>query len=167
MLFRSVATELYMRNLLFDFATNYYWNHPGISSPDQFVFTDQDYTDFRNFVTARDFNYRTTTEESISQLINNAKREKYYEVHQDLFNKLEKEVSHNLEQDLAIFRDEITKLLEEEIIGRYFYEEGTIAWSIKEDEQVKKALETLNNREKYISILSGKIVPELTAGSKN
>ena len=33
---------------------------------------------------------------------------------------------------------------------------GAIAWTIKKDEQVLKALEILNNKMKYNSILNGK-----------
>jgi carboxyl-terminal processing protease len=104
----------------------------------------------------RNFNYKTTTEESLNELIANAKKEKYYDLHKELFTEMEEDVAHNLEQDLTIFRDEITQLIEEEIIGRYFYEEGAIGWSLQKDEQVKKAIEILNDREKYTSILSGK-----------
>jgi carboxyl-terminal processing protease len=152
----QITTELYLRNYIFDFATRYYRAHPDITSPSQFSLTEQDYTDFRNFLTDRKFNYRTVTETSLNELIANAKKEKYYDLHKDIFTELEKDIAHNLDKDLAIFRDEITEILEEEIIGRYFYEEGTIAWSIKKDEQISKALEILNNKEKYSSILSGK-----------
>ncbi len=54
----------------------------------------------------------------------------------------------------------------EEIIGRYFYEEGAIAWSVKKDEQISKAIEVLNNREKYNSILNGKTGPRLITGKE-
>ena len=70
---------------------------------------------------------------------------------------LEKDIAHSLDQDLTLFRSEITDLIEDEIISRYFYEEGAIAWTIKKDEQVLKALEILNNKEEYNSILKGKI----------
>jgi carboxyl-terminal processing protease len=150
------TTELYMRYFIFDFATQYYWNHPEIKSPSQFVFTDKDYNDFRSFLISRNFSYKTFTETSLNELIDNAKREKYYDLHKDLFSELEKDVAHSLDQDLTVFRPEITELLEEEIIGRYFYDEGAIAWSVKKDEQISKALEVLNNKEKYSSILSGK-----------
>ena len=33
--------------------------------------------------------------------------------------------------------------------------EGAIAWTIKKDEQVTKALQILNNKEEYSSILKG------------
>jgi carboxyl-terminal processing protease len=150
------TTELYLRYFIFDFATQYYWNHPEIKSPSQFVFTDKDYSDFRSFLISRNFSYKTFTETSLNELIDNAKREKYYDLHKDLFSELEKDVAHSLDQDLTVFRPEITELLEEEIIGRYFYDEGAIAWSVKKDEQISKALEVLNNKEKYSSILSGK-----------
>jgi carboxyl-terminal processing protease len=155
-LLNQVATELYVRNLIFDFATQYYWAHPEIKTPSQFTFTDKDYADFRNFLLTRKFDYRTTTEESLNELIANAKREKYYDLHKDLFTELEKDVAHSLDQDMAIFREEIQELLEEEIVSRYFYEEGAIAWTINKDEQVNKAVEILNNRDKYSSILNGK-----------
>jgi len=152
----QISAELYIRYLIFDFATQYCNTHPAINSLSEFKFTDQDYTDFRNFINTRNFNYKTVTEESLNELIANAKKEKYYDINKELFSELEKDVAHNPEKDLTIFRDEITELIEEEILGRYFYEEGAIAWSLKKDEQVKKAVEILNDKEKYASILSGK-----------
>jgi carboxyl-terminal processing protease len=152
----QIATELYLRNYIFDFATNYYWNRPMVKSPGQFSFTDQDYADFKSFLQKRDFSYKTGTEESFNDLITSAKREKYYDIHKDLFNELEKDIAHSLDQDLTLFRSEITELIEDEIISRYFYEAGAIEWTIKKDEQIIKALEVLNNKEEYYSILKGK-----------
>jgi carboxyl-terminal processing protease len=151
----QISSELFLRNYIFDFATNYYWAHPDIKSPDQFKFTDQDYNDFKTFLLNRNFNYKTGTEESLNDLITNAKKEKYYDIHKELFNDLEKDVAHNLDQDLKMFKNEITDLLEDEIVSRYFYENGAIAYTIKNDEQVLKARDILNNKEEYYSILKG------------
>jgi len=74
----------------FDFATKYYWSHPEIKTPSQVVLSDQDYADFRNFLIARKFDYKTVTEQSLNELISNAKKEKYYDLHKDLFNEIEK-----------------------------------------------------------------------------
>jgi len=151
----QISSELFLRNYIFDYATAYFWAHPNITSPNQFTFTDQDYSDFKTFLINRKFNYKTSTEESLNELIANAKKEKYYDIHKDLFNDLEKDVTHNLNQDLTMFRSEITDLLEDEIVGRYFYEQGAIAWTIKKDEQVLKARDLLNDRGEYDSILKG------------
>lgn len=163
----QVSTELYIRNFIFDFATRYYWNHPDIKSPSQFVFADKDYNDFKEFLKSRKFNYTTDTEQSLDELISDAKKEKYFDLHKDLFTELEKDVAHNLDKDLLLFRDEIKELLEEEIIGRYFYEGGAISWSITKDEQVKKALETLRDKNTYSSVLSGKAKSVLITGKDN
>jgi carboxyl-terminal processing protease len=152
----QITTELFLRNYIFDFASRYYWSHPGIKKIEDFSFTDKDYSDFRDYLISRKFNYRTFTEESLNELIANAKKEKYYDLHKDLFIELQQDLNHTLEQDLKVFRPEITGLLEDEILSRYFYEEGSISWSVKTDEQVLKAVEILNKREDYNSILQGK-----------
>lgn len=152
----QISAELYLRNYIFDYATQYYWVHPDIKSPDQFSLTDKDYADFKTMLLNRKFSYKTSTEESFNELIASAKREKYYDKHKEIFTALEKDIAHNLDEDLIMFRSEISDLIEDEIISRYFYEDGAIAWTIKKDEQVSKALEILNNKEVYSSILKGK-----------
>ncbi len=150
----QIATELYTRNIIFDFATQYYWNHPEIKNINEFSLDDQDYESFINLVYSRNFNYQTRTERSFAQFVENARKEKYYERNKELFLSLQKEISHDLKKDLEIFREEITDLLTDEIISRYFYEEGAIEWSIRKDQQVQKALEILKNKPLYNSILS-------------
>ena len=54
-------------------------------------------------------------------------------------------------------------MLEDEIISRYFYEEGAIAQTIKNDEQVQKAVEVLTDKNLYSSILKGKAGSVLVA----
>jgi carboxyl-terminal processing protease len=152
----QITTELYIHNYIFDFATQYYWTHTDIKTPEQFKLTEQDYSDFRKFLTDRNFSYKTSTEESFADLVSNAKKDKYYDKHKDLFNSVQKEITHNPDEDLTAYRNEITQLLSEEIIARYFYEDGAIAWSIKTDDQVKKAISVLGDRSLYNSILSGK-----------
>lgn len=163
----QIATELYLRNFVFDFATRYYWSHPGPVTIDQFSLTDKDYSDFRDFLVSRNFSYQTVTQESLNDLIASAKREKYYDQHKELFTELEKELNHSLDQDLKIFKTEIKELLEDEIISRYLYEEGSIEWSVKTDVQVLKAIDILNNTERYNSILQGKAGSSLITHDDN
>jgi carboxyl-terminal processing protease len=151
----QIATELYLRNQIFDFATSFYWAHPDIKTPDELSFSDKDYNEFKEFLKKRNFNYKTLTEESLNELIDIAKKEKYYTQHEDLFQALEKDLAHSLYEDLDTFRPEITELLEDEINRRYFYESGAIGATIKKDEQVIKAMEVLNNRKVYESVLKG------------
>lgn len=163
----QVATELYMRNYIFDYATSYYRSHPVLSSIKDFRITDQDYADFGNYLKSRKFSYTTGTEASLNDLIESAKSEKYYEVHKELLTELQNDLAHDLDKDLSIFRNEITGLLADEIIGRYFYDEGSISYSLSDDVQVLKAVETLRNRELFTSLLNGKSGAITLAGKEN
>jgi carboxyl-terminal processing protease len=162
----QIASELYLRNYIFDYATEYYWAHPEIKSPDQFKFTDQNFSDFKTFLTKKNFDYKTVTEQSFNELVTNAKKEKYYDIHKDLFTSLEKDITHDVDTDLSTFKNEITELIEDEIMGRYFYEDGAIKWTIKTDVQILKAIELLKNKEQYNSILKGKSGAIRTTGGK-
>lgn len=152
----QIAAELYMRNFIFDYATRYFWNNPAPELPEKFIVSDQIYTDFTNFLRERNFSYSTITELSLNELISNAKKEKYYELHKDLFTELQNDLRHTLENDLVTFRNEISELLADEIIGRYYYEEGSIKYSLGTDEQVMKAVEILKRGDEYKSILQGR-----------
>jgi carboxyl-terminal processing protease len=110
----------------------------------------------------RNFSYKTVTETSLNQLIENARKEKYYDIHKELFTQLENDVNHSLEHDLSVFKPEITELIEEEIVRRYFYEGGAIEYSLKKDEQITRAIEILNDPSRYNLVLSGKSAPEMT-----
>jgi carboxyl-terminal processing protease len=155
----QIATELYLRNYIFDFATQYYWAHPEIKPIDQFKFTEKDFADFHDYLIKRKFSYKTMTEDSFNDLVANAKKEKYYDEHKDLFASIEKDIAHDLDEDLGHFKKEITDLIEDEIITRYFYESGAISKSVLKDDQVLKAIEILNNHSQYNAILSGKSLP--------
>ena len=159
----QLTTELYMRNYIFDFATSYYWSHRDITSPDQFRFTDKDYTDFRNYLVSKNFNYKTNTEEAFADMVSTAKKENYYDRHKELFANLEKDLTHNLDEDLAMYKNELIQLLSEEIIGRYFYESGAVEWTVKNDPMIKRAVDVLANTADYNAILSGKSGSPTTA----
>jgi len=154
----QLATELYTRNLVFDYATNYYWSHPEIKNIEEIKITDEDFNDFISFLEERGFNYQTYTEKSFSELVENAKKEKYYEPNRELFSALQKEITHNLRKELLNYKEEISELLCDEIVSRYFYEEGAIKWSVKYDDQIQKALEVLKNKALYRAILEGNTV---------
>jgi carboxyl-terminal processing protease len=163
----QLTTELYLRNFIFDFATQYYWSHPEIKNPEQFIFTEKDFADFTKYIKDKSFNYKTITEQSFNELVANAKREKYYDIHKDLFTELEKDITHDLEEDLKTFKSEITELLSDEIIGRYFYEDGAIKWTLKTDEQILKAIKVLDNKDQYSLILNGKSGSILVTSKNN
>ena len=69
----------------------------------------------------------------------------------------------NLDKDLKEFKDEISELLEDEIISRYYYQKGAIRAAINDDKGIKKAIEELNSETAYYSYFkSGKVIASIS-----
>ena len=151
----NIAISLYTKSLIFDYATQYAIKHETIPAISEFEITTELYNDFKNFLSDKDYDYETNSDENLKALIESAKREKYYEKAKEEFEELELKLAHDKEKDLETFKDDIKKYLKDEIVGRYYYQDGRIRASIDNDETVFKAVEILQNKESYKSILDG------------
>lgn len=155
----NVATNLVTGSLIFDFATYYNSKTEKIASPEEFVITPEIYTDFIQFVKGQDFKYESKTESELDNLLEVAKREKYYDISKDEFENLKLKLGHNLDQDLEHFKKEISELLADEIVSRYYYQKGAIKAALRDDSDVSKALDILHKPDGYAAIFdSGRIV---------
>jgi len=145
----NLALELVTRFVLFDFATNYAWKNASISRPEEFEITDALYQEFSDYVKKSPFKYDSETEEALSELIKMAKQEKYYEVAGEEFLTLEAKLKPDLDKDLKLFRKDISMLLKDEIVGRYYYQKGAIRASLRDDTDIQKARELLSVPDTY------------------
>jgi carboxyl-terminal processing protease len=150
-----ISISLIRKNLFFDYATEYYYAHPEIPAAKDFKISDDDYAKFIQWLSNKDYDYVTEVEQTIDDLIESAKDEKYYEDIEEQIVALRKKVQHNKESDLKKFEDEIKVQLEQEIVSRYYLEPGQIENAFDDDPVVKAAIEVLNNTEEYNSLLAG------------
>ena len=102
----------------------------------KFNITDDMYNDFENYVRQRNFTYTTKSEESLKKLIETARQEKYYDLASSEFSSLELKLTHDNSKDLFHFRDEISSLLKQEIVSRYYYQWGTMEATIENDSEI-------------------------------
>ena len=144
-----LAIELVTRFTIFDFATQFAAKNPTILQPEEFVITGDIYNDFSAFVKNNNFLYDSETEKAFEQLVQTAKEEKYFDVAGEKFSLLEASLKPDLDKDLQLFRKEISDLLKDEIVGRYYYQKGAIRATIKADPDILKAREVLNNQGEY------------------
>ena len=150
--YSGVTQALMEKNAIFDYATNYYYNHQ-LAQPEQFKFTDADYEDFKKFLNSTDFDYTTKTEKELKETFKTAKEEGFNEDIKNQYQKLLKEIEKAKAQDLEDKKPEIVSLLTDEIIKRYFYQEGLYDYYIEENPEIIKAKEILNNPNEYNKIL--------------
>ena len=155
----NVAVNLVTQSVIFDFATYFNSKTEKIATPEEFKITPEIYTDFVQFVKNQDFKYESKTEEELDQLLDVAKKEKYYDISKNEFDKLKAILGHNLDQDLDHFKVEISNMLADEIVSRYYYQKGAIKASLKDDSDITKALEILRKPDAYTAIFdAGRVI---------
>ncbi|HMU76688.1 MAG: S41 family peptidase [Bacteroidetes bacterium] len=148
-----ISQSLLLKYLLFDYATMYRNTHPSIAPAKEFHLSDAEYAEFVKWISAKDYDYETKSEKILDEFKTTAEKEKYFSAAAAEFEVLKKKISHDKNADLQKFKDEITELLENEIVSRYYYQSGQIEASFKNDLEIKKAAEALKNKDVYSSIM--------------
>ena len=156
--YSNIATSLEVKYMIFDYATKYKNAHPAIVSPREFIVTDEIYNDFATFISDKDYDYTTKSEQTLKDLKKNAENEKYYDDIKTEYDALKNKMMHNKKKDVEKFRDEIKQLLKEEIVSRYYYQKGRQEAKISSDREIKKALEIFNDNKTYTGILDGSVI---------
>lgn len=151
----KITISLFNKNIIFDYATQYYLKHDTIIPPKDFTFTDDDYNKFIEFIADKDFDYKTKSEKTLNTLKEIAKKEKYYDSATEEFEALQIKIAHDKDKDLNTFKDEIKELIRQEIVSRYYYQKGRIEALLFNDNEINKAIEVLSNLNDYYSILEG------------
>ncbi|NDV42096.1 S41 family peptidase [Flagellimonas sediminis] len=147
----TLIDALQDNDVVFDFATNYFYDH-SFANVDDFVFSDADYNAFKKYVQEQNFTFQTKTEELLEQSINADDSLLGAEV-QEKYKDLLLAVNRGKISALDSYKNEIKKLLEDEIITRYFYREGLYQYFLAHDDAILTAKELLADNSKYASIL--------------
>ena len=136
-------------DMIFDYATQYVIKHPAIAKVEDFQLTEADYLDFKEMLKKRNFSYDRQSEAMLKKLKEMAEFEGYLENASEEFSALEKKLQHNLDLELDRFSKDIKPLIAEEIVKRYYFEKGAVQETLKDDADLKKALEVLQKPEEY------------------
>lgn len=147
------TSELYVQNVVFDFATRYYWSKPQPSTLDSLKVTDADLDQFKTFLNERKFTYKTGSETLLDELVSVAGEEGLYEENRATIDKLKSGLSHTLDREMKLYGPDVKELIESELAGRYFYDWGMVKYSIGRDSQVKEAISIAGDSARYASLL--------------
>ena len=137
--------------LLFDFATDFYYRN-SFDQVSDFAFSDQDYKSFKAFAKKKGVQVNTSTE----GLIKKAK-ETPNELMTDeviaAFENLEKKFQEEKLNALDTYRLPIQKILEEELLKRYFYRKGLYSYYLQKDPVIQEARSVLADSNRYEALL--------------
>ena len=153
--FSKLTSVLVFKNYVFNYATDYKRGHSDIESASTFSLSTSDYNNFIAYLGDKEVEYTMDSEEMLQELKEIAKEEKYYDDSEIEFDALFAKLKPSLKDDMVRYKDEIIELLENEIVSRYYYQNGRVEASLKNDPYMKEAKEVLKNQVRYKSILAG------------
>lgn len=148
-----IAASLLHNNLIFDYATRYYYAHPQAPALGQFRLGENDFQDFVSYLSGKDYAYKTRSEMALERFRETARQEGYFEAVSDEYQALQRGLGHDKRQDLLKHKKEIGQLLEEEIMSRYYMQAGRIAEGIVPDSVVNAAAALLADPGRYQALL--------------
>jgi carboxyl-terminal processing protease len=138
--------------LIFDYATQFAQSRPQIDSVEIFEFND--WEGFQQFARSKNFDYQTISEKKMTELREIATREGF-----PLGNEiqaLEEKVKVEKKNEMLRNKERILHEIEQEIVGRYYFQRGKVRKNLVNDPEIKAAINLLNDPTRYQSILEGK-----------
>lgn len=149
-----IAATLYANNILYNYATKFYYANSEIAPAKEFEMNDAQMNAFKEYALQTEFTYTTQSEEKLKEWKEVSEKEGYYNMSEKEFNALMAKVASSKERDFEIFKDEIQELLENEIVSRYYFQKGRAEHNFKHDEAVKAALKVLSDPKEYKNLLN-------------
>lgn len=138
----------------FDFVTNWTQQHKEIPPVDAFSVSDADFEALKAYEAEKGFTYDRQSEKVLKNLKEVAEFEGYLEGDTAWFKTLEAKLTPDLNRDFDRFKKEVKKLLETEIVKRYYYQKGELLVGLKDDDVLQKALEVLSDPTLYHKTLT-------------
>lgn len=155
----SISQALINNYIIFDYATYYKTTHPTISNARSFSLSDAEYEDFTKWQSTRSYDYITESEKKLEELKEKAEREKYFDHIKAQYEAVKKSLEHDKLTDLRLNKDEVKEMLENEIVSRYYFQNGRIETSFDTDPEVQAALKALNDPAVYRSMFNREYKP--------
>jgi carboxyl-terminal processing protease len=145
---KKIPTMLYYldsQNLFFHFVIEWRHKHPSIASPETFNLPESAWQEFVDYVKRKNFTYDRQSEKALNSLREIMEFEGYMDTASDEFNALANKLKPNLDRDLKLYRQQISDLLARETVQHYYLARGSVVYSLRDDDAIKKATEALTD----------------------
>jgi carboxyl-terminal processing protease len=156
------AVAVYSRGLIDDFAGE--WCRAHRADPDAapidpatFALSDGEWAGFTRFMADKTVEYESATGSTLDYLRRVAGYERYLTPETGaLIDSLASMLRDDIPTGLALYRDELTDLIEDAVLLRTHYQKGVIRHDLTDDPALQRAIEVLGDRVEYSDILTSR-----------
>lgn len=142
----QISNSLSRQNIIFNFVSKWASEKETIPSPRAFEVTEELYNEFIAFVRQSDFSFKTKADKQLARLQSTVEEEAYFGQITDEISLLEKKLENLKERDLIKYKKEISYLLEQEILLRYYYQAGSVEGYFLDTPEVQEAVSLLTDK---------------------
>ena len=139
----DITYSLYMDHYFFDYATRYRHSHDSIAKPEEFEITDEEIESFCAYLDERGYKYETETSKFYDDMLKMAKHEDIDSATIAQLEAYEEILRPSYKEAIARNKEGVKELLGSEIVLRYYYQKGQIAYTLRFDKELKRALQEL------------------------
>jgi carboxyl-terminal processing protease len=153
--YHQITQTLVSKYLIFDYATEFARKNATIAAAKDFTLSDAEYQNFVIFLNDKDYKYQTAAEKTLADLKSEEEEGKKFDVIKNEFESLKAKITTSKKNDLTLYKPEIKRVLENEIVQRYYFQNGRALQAFQYDLELKKAAEIINNKVLIASVLKG------------
>ena len=144
---------LIQNHIIFNYATEFRQKNAEITSSEKFKLSEQDLADFKQFMLKQDFSFSSSSEEQLKKWKETTEKEGDFDKIKTEYDAILSKLSSTKEANFDKSKDEIRNILENEIVSRYYFQNGRILNGFTSDKSIEKSIEILQNSGRYNTIL--------------
>ena len=149
----AITQAIVSGDYIFDFATDFYYNND-IPNMLSFKLSDSNFRSFKKFLNNNKFDFQTKTEKQLVKVLETAKEEEIDKELANDYNSIVSSIKSYKDRAIDNNKTQLSSLIENEIIKRYFYREGLYEYYLTHNKEIKTAVDVLSNKSRYSSYLN-------------
>lgn len=147
----TIGRNINETDAIFDYATVLYYKNPGVKTPNPI--SDVEFNEFKAYLKKEKIEINTNTEKTLKNLLEAAKKEKIDNEISVEVKQLEAAIDRSKDKELDKQKEEIKRLLYQELLLRYGYRNAFYDYVSTKYSDVAKAMQIVNNPLEYNKIL--------------
>lgn len=141
----DICYSLYVKHMFFDYSVRYRRMHDSIAPAALFELTDEDIRHFCSFLEEKHFTYETETSKYFHDVLEMAANEDLDSTVIAALKAFEPQLRPSYQEAIERHMDEVKQMLGAEIIERYYFQKGRAQFLLREDKELRRALEFLTH----------------------
>ena len=152
----TFAYLVYGMGYIDDFLSDYCRNHYEslVVEPQKYRFDDEAYEVFVAWMKDKEVPWQSEAELRWQEFKKAAEKERWKDSMDSQMAEIDQNFSKSTEENLRIYKQEISEIIEDHLVARYCYSEGRIFHNLPLDTELAKAIEILQDTERYNHIVT-------------